>query len=230
MSCSRSLKLGGLVGVSHGIANRASPKGFLWRRLHARPRGSGQGGLGSSGDTRRLLTPQGSPGPGLLSEGIKVPGFPRSFLSAPSPWTSDRSFCVPQPRQSCVLPGAAALSPRLMSPLVVSGRAGPPALVWLLVALWRSWRGEPQVWVTHRCLLRPSLGLGKQPGCALWSKQALPGGPEESPRGARERTRVFDLSFDESSTEFLSLCCVPGILLDALNIVLSSVHGNSLRG
>ena len=50
--------------------------------------------------------------------------------------------------------------PVLMSPLVVSGRAGPPASVWLLVALWRSWRGEPQVWVTHRCLVRPSTGFG----------------------------------------------------------------------
>ena len=114
---------------------------------------------------------------------------------------------------------------------MVSGRAGPPVSVWLLVAPWRSWRGEPQVWVTHRCLVRPSMGFGKQPGCALWSKQALPGGLEEAPGGARERTHVFDLlSFDDSSTEFLSLCCVPGILLDALNMVLSLVHGDSLRG
>lgn len=111
MSCSRSLRLGGLVGVSHGFANRASPKGFLWRRLHARPRGLGQGGLGSSGDTRRLLTPQGSPRPGLLSEGIKVPGFPCSFLSAPSPRTSDRSFCVPRPRQSCASRGCSLILP-----------------------------------------------------------------------------------------------------------------------
>ena len=104
---------GGAMGMSHGVATRASLKGFLQRRLHARLRGW------SSGGTGRLLTPQGSPGPGPLSEGIKVPVFPCSFLSAPSTQTSDRSFCVPRPQTDpsvsrslgrAVLPWSAALS------------------------------------------------------------------------------------------------------------------------
>lgn len=104
----------------------------------------------------------------------------------------------------------------------MSGKVGPQVVVWLLATLWWSWQGEPQVWVTHGYLVSPSMGSGKQPGCALQSRQAFPGGPEESPGWAQRKDSGY-LTFCHLMTALLSLCCVPGILLDALNIVLRSV-------
>ena len=76
-SCSRCLRLVGPVRVSHGIAARASPKGFLRGGLHARPRGWSSQGHRETGGSR------GSLGPGPLSEGIKVPVFPACSCQRP---------------------------------------------------------------------------------------------------------------------------------------------------
>lgn len=133
---------------------------------------------------------------------------------------SAESFCVLQPQQSLSFP-VLWHYPFLMSCRVMSGKFGPRVVVWPLVPWGQGWQEEAQVWVTQECLVRPSMNSGKQPGHALQSRQALSGGPEGGPAQRKDSGYLM--------TAVLSLCCVPGILLDVLNIVLRLVFGNSLR-